>query len=89
MSNTQIPKCIEDIYPLTIIITRFGGKVVIFNRDSDSGFIHEVQLGERSVSDLSEMLNEELSPSPYGIGEDIYKAFDDYQQRCIRESKRQ
>lgn len=29
----------EDIYPLTIVKIRYGGKIVIFNADNDAGFI--------------------------------------------------
>ncbi len=72
---------IEDIYPLTIITMRYGGKVVIFNSESDNSNIHEVQLSEERMYDLNEWLDKNVSPQCYGIGETILEAFEDYKKR--------
>jgi len=69
---------IEDIYPLTIISMRYGGKIVILNMESDNINIHNLQLGEESYYNLDEYLKSKISPCNYGVGETIFEAFENY-----------
>lgn len=55
MKKDKIEK-IEDIYPLTIVTMRYGGKIVIFNFESDNSNIHEIQLGEEPHYRLNEWM---------------------------------
>ena len=80
MKKEKIEK-VEDIYPLTIISMRYGGKIVIFNRESDSEDIHEIQLGEEAHYDLNKWLDEHISPNCYGVGATIWEAFEDFKKR--------
>jgi macrodomain Ter protein organizer (MatP/YcbG family) len=72
---------IEDIYPLTIVKMRFGGKIVIFNADSDAGFVDSVQGDEEVYYVINEWLEKHVSPCLYGIGDTIYEAFENYKKR--------
>ena len=75
------PKNIEDIYPLTIIKMRYGGKIVIFNCESDSEMVGDVQMDEEPYHRLEEWMEENVAPCKYGIGNTVYEAFTDYQIR--------
>ncbi len=72
---------IEDIYPLTIISPRYKDVFVIFNRNSDSEQIHDVELNEDISYQLDEWLDEHISPNCYGVGKTIWEAFEDYKKR--------
>jgi len=72
---------IEDIYPLTIVKMRYGGKIVIFNADNDSGFVDSVQGDEEVYYVINDWLEEHVSPCLYGIGDTIWSAFEDYKKR--------
>ena len=63
----------EDIYPLTLIQMRFGGKYVAFNAEEDAGFIQEVNTEEVHYR-LEEWLDENVDPCPYGVGNTIMDA---------------
>lgn len=63
----------EDIYPLTLIQMRFGGKYVAFNAEEDAGFIQEVNTEEVHYR-LEEWLGENVDPCPYGVGNTIMDA---------------
>lgn len=65
----------EDIYPLTIVQMRYGGKYVAFNMESDSSLIHDVQLGEEALYDTKKYIEHKYSGS-YGIGNTIWEALD-------------
>lgn len=65
----------EDIYPLTIVQMRYGGKYVVFNMESDSSLIHDVQLGEEAMYDTKKYIEDKFSGS-YGIGITIWEAID-------------
>jgi hypothetical protein len=80
MKKDKIEK-IEDIYPLTIVTRRYGGKIVIFNSESDNSNIHEIQLGEEPHYRLKELMEENVSPQCYGIGDTVWNAFEDYKKR--------
>jgi hypothetical protein len=66
----------EDIYPLTIIQMRYGGKYVAFNMESDNSFIHDVQLGEEAMYCTKKYIEDNYS-GHYGIGNTIWEALDD------------
>lgn len=66
----------EDIYPLTIIKMRYGGKYVAFNMESDNSFIHDVQLGEEAMYGTKKYIEDKYS-GHYGIGDTIWEALDD------------
>ena len=72
---------IEEIYPLTIITMRYGGKIVIFNSESDNVNINNVQLSEEFSYGLIEWMETNISPQCYGIGTTIWEAFEDYKKR--------
>jgi len=80
MKKDKIEK-IEDIYPLTIVQMRYGGKYIIFNMESDNSNIHEVQLGEEPHYELDKWMDENIAPFGYGIGDTIWNAFEDYKKR--------
>lgn len=68
-------KTYEDIYPLTIVQMRYGGKYVAFNMDSDSSIIHDVQLDEEAMYNTKEFIEEKYH-GLYGIGDTIWQALD-------------
>lgn len=80
MKKDKIEK-IEDIYPLTIINMRYGGKIIIFNLTSGNPVIHEAQSDEEPHYGLEEWMEDNLSQHCYGIGDTIYDAFEDYKRR--------
>ena len=63
----------EDIYPLTLITMRYGGKYVAFNAEEDSGFVQAVNREEVSYR-LNDWLEENVDPCPYGVGDTIMEA---------------
>ena len=77
----ELIETIDDIYPLTIIKMRYGGKIIIFNMESDSAFIHDLQLAEEHSCNLLEYLEEKLAPANYGVAETIWEAFENYKKR--------
>jgi hypothetical protein len=62
----------EDIYPLTLINLRFGGYIA-FNAEEDAGFVQSVNT-EEVCYELSDWLEREVDPCPYGIGKTIMEA---------------
>ena len=63
----------EDIYPLTLITMRYGGKYVAFNAEEDSGFVQAVNREEVSY-ELETWLDKNVDPCPYGVGDTIMDA---------------
>ena len=59
--SKRIYKTWEDIYPLTLIQMRYGGKYVAFNAEE----VHY---------QLNEWLEENVDPCPYGVGKTIMEA---------------
>lgn len=83
-------KRIEDIYPLTIVRMRYGGKFVILNADVDSGegvleetpsWADYLQGYEEAMYHTDEWLENTVAPCLYGIGESLELAFEDYKKR--------
>ena len=63
----------EDIYPLTLITMRYGGKYVAFNAEEDSGFVQNVNREEVSY-ELEAWLDRNVEPCSYGFGATIMDA---------------
>lgn len=57
----------EDIYPLTLIQMRYGGKYVAINCEEDSSHIQNINTEEVHYH-LEEWLSENVSPCSYGVG---------------------
>ena len=79
---------IEDIYPLTIVSMRYGGKIVILNAEVDAGeangnisWSNLIQGDEETFYRIDEWLEENVKPCLYGIGDSILDAFEDYKIR--------
>ena len=66
----------EDIYPLTLITMRCGGKYVAFNAGEDSGFVQDVNTEEVSY-ELEAWLERNVDPCPYGVGSTIMDTMND------------
>jgi hypothetical protein len=64
----------EDIYPLTLIKSRFG-VYIAFNAEEDAGFVQEVNTEEVFYM-LESWLEENVAPCPYGVGGTIIEAMD-------------
>lgn len=77
----QIPIKIEDIYPLTIVQMRYGGKIVIFNCDCDVECVDNIQGVEDYWLKVEEYMSDKFSSIVYGIGENLEDAFKDYKER--------
>ncbi len=76
-------KSIEEIYPLTIVNCRYKDRIIIFNASNDADYI-STAVGNEEVSYRLESWLEETLPSygvKYGIGKDIWSAFEDYKER--------
>lgn len=74
--NKRIYKTWEDVYPLTILKMRYGGKYIAFNAVEDSGFVQSVNTEEVHYM-IDEWLKENVSPCPYGVGDTIREAMCD------------
>lgn len=72
---------IEDIYPLTIISMRYGGKIVILNTVAENHIVSDLQELEEPHYDLNKWMGDNLAPEHYGIGDTIWEAFEDYKKR--------
>lgn len=70
----------KDIFPLTLIQMRFGGKYVAFNAEEDAGFVQEVNTEEVHYR-LDEWLDENVNPCPYGVGDTIMDAMNNLLSR--------
>ncbi len=74
----EIPKRVEDIYPLTIVSPRYTDGVVIFHADCDTWFVDKVQ-GTENALPLLPWLEENVYPCCYGYGLTVEAAFEHYQ----------
>jgi hypothetical protein len=94
MEKIKIEK-IEDIYPITIVSMRFGGKFVILNATTDAGsgsesgipWADSIQGDEEVYYRINEWLEENVSPCNYGIGNSLGEAFEDYKKRYYGDVK--
>lgn len=60
---------------------RYGSFIIIFNLESDSEAIHNVQFDEETSYRFREYLDEMFSPELYGIGETLCEAFEDFKKK--------
>lgn len=77
----KIIEKIEDIYPLTIVRMRYGGKYVITSCESDSEWIHDVQLDDEPSYNLELWMERNNHFVPYGYGETLTEAFENFKTR--------
>lgn len=79
--NIQI--AIENIFPLTIISTRFGTNIVIFQAYPHHDFISEVAENEEISYDLVAYLEKEMPTYNinWGIGKNINEAIENFFNR--------
>jgi hypothetical protein len=68
--SKRIYKTWEDIYPLTLIQMRFGGKYLAFNAEEDAGFVQNVNT-EEVYYRLNDWLEENVDSCAYGVGDTI------------------
>jgi len=73
-------KKIEDIYPLTIISTKFGD-IVIIEGLACSACISSLQEDEEVGYEPRRFMNDKWSHVNYGLGTSIHSAFDDFKFR--------
>jgi hypothetical protein len=85
---------VEDIYPLSIVKTRFG-KIVILNADVDAGegsfdmsWADYIQGVDDVQYDVNDWMIKNVEPCLYGIGNTILEAFDDYKERLLNAEDR-
>lgn len=71
--NKRIYRTWEDIYPITLIQMRFGGKYIAFNAEEDAGFVQSVNTEEVHY-ELNDWLERNVDPCPYGVGNAISEA---------------
>jgi len=71
--SKRIYKTWEDIYPLTLIQMRYGGKYIAFNAEEDARFVKNVNTEEVHYH-LNEWLEKNVDPCPYGVGDTIMEA---------------
>lgn len=73
-------KQIEDIYPLTIVRSRYAaGKIVILNVESDCTWVQDVQMDESVGIELEKWLKENVTVQ-YGIGNTVWEAFENFKE---------
>jgi len=87
MSTSEIkacPRTIEEIFPLTIVMMRYGGKIVICNTIADNSTIQDLQESEEPMYDIDGYITK-WSCFDYGYGDTIWQAFEDYQKRILGE----
>ena len=61
----------EDIYPLTIVQMRYGGKYVALNCNANAGFVSDIQSNEEVHYEIDKYLKEKVSPGLYGISDTL------------------
>lgn len=71
---SKIYKVWEDIYPLTLIQMRYGGKYVAFNAEEDVSYVQEVN-SEEIYYELDRWLDQNVL-CPYGVGDTMAEAMD-------------
>lgn len=71
---------IEDIYPMTIVHMRHG-KFAIVEACCDDTCVNSLEGDEEWQYDPHHFMKDEWEHVNYGIGEDIYSTFIDFQKR--------
>ena len=70
----------EDIYPLTLVNLRYGGKYVAFNCAEDHDIVQGINTEDVSY-ELEQWLNENVLPVPYGVGTTIIECMNNLMKR--------
>jgi hypothetical protein len=73
MKNKRVYRNWEEIYPLTLVRLRYGGRYVAFNAEEDANFLQKVNTEEVSYR-LKDWLEENVDPCPFGVGDTIMDA---------------
>lgn len=73
------PKLIEEIYPLTIIATRYGNYFIIFNCDASNEHLQNIQELEDPTYDLEIYIKLNMPNIAFGIGKSLWDAYSKYQ----------
>ena len=84
--SKRIYKTWEDIYPLTLIQMRYGGKYIAFNAEEDARFVQNVNTEEVHYH-LNEWLEKNVDPCPYGVGETIMDAMNNLLEAMNKQQK--
>jgi hypothetical protein len=84
--SKRIYKTWEDIYPLTLIQMRYGGKYIAFNAEEDARFVKNVNTEEVHYH-LNEWLEKNVDPCPYGVGETIMDAMNNLLEAMNKQQK--
>lgn len=79
----KMNKQIEDIYPLTIIRTRFG-KFVILNCESDADCVTILESDELVQYNIHDYMNREFPFLFYGVGDNLNNAFYNFLEQQLR-----
>jgi len=66
----------EEIYPLTVIQMRYGGKYVAFQTESDARVVINTQLNEEAMYDVKGYIEKQYF-GLYGVGDNIFSALND------------
>jgi len=69
-------KTYEEIYPLTVIQMRYGGKYVAFQTESDARVVINTQLNEEAMYDVKGYIEKQYF-GLYGVGDNIFSALND------------
>ncbi len=72
---------IEDIYPMTIISMRYGGKFAIIEACCDYDCVNSIEGNEEWSYDPHHFMKKEWEHINYGIGSTILEAFEDFKIR--------
>jgi hypothetical protein len=73
MKNKRVYRNWEEIYPLTLVRLRYGGRYVAFNAVEDANFLQKVNTEEVSYR-IKDWLEENVDPCPFGVGDTIMDA---------------
>jgi hypothetical protein len=84
--SKRIYKTWEDIYPLTLIQMRYGGKYIAFNAEEDARFVQNVNTEEVHYH-LNEWLEKNVDPCPYGVGETIMDTMNNLLEAMNKQQK--
>jgi len=85
--NKIIYKTWEDIYPLTLINMRYGGKYVAFNAEENAKFVQNVNT-ENVSYELEDWLYREVV-CPYGVGNTIMEAMNNLLDKMSKRYNRE
>jgi len=68
-------KTYEEIYPLTVIQMKYGGKYVAFQTESDARVVIDTQMDEEAMYDVKGHIEKQFF-GLYGVGDTVFSALD-------------